>query len=171
MKSSTRKTLKAIAALLSVVVISVIFIDFKIPTALTVPEGEKIDISIPIFGGLVDIESSECSFERTGNRITLATSKTGEYNIGVSFLGVPLKKTTLNVIKGDKVIPGGNVVGIKIHFDGVLVVGIAEFYDGVLWITVPTGILLKGRALPTSGAASGPLTTVAPTCKPLGAII
>jgi hypothetical protein len=41
--------------------------------------------------------------------------------------------------------------------------------SSTLWITVPTGIRDSGRQLPTEISASGPLATVAPTCRRAGA--
>ena len=48
-----------------------------------------------------------------------------------SFLGVPLKKVTVEVAEDRRLIPGGQALGVAMRTEGVLIVGIGEAAEGV----------------------------------------
>ena len=50
----------------------------------------------------------------------------GERKYSLSLLGWNIKTITTNTIPTTKVIPLGNLVGVKLYTDGVLVVGVSE---------------------------------------------
>ena len=62
--------------------------------------------------------------EETANMQVINNKKEKKYNL--SFLGLNLKTITANIIPNIKVIPLGNIVGLKLNTKGVLVVGTSE---------------------------------------------
>lgn len=115
------------AAIISVALASAaIFLSLRIPGNLTIQEGERLNISIPLLSSVVDIKNKGFNLEQSNDIISLTASKEGSYDIGFSILGLPVKNATLNVIKPCEVIPGGNTIGIKLYLKGVLVVGLSE---------------------------------------------
>lgn len=104
-----------------------------IPENLILFENEELNFN-PIFG--IKIEESIQVGANIGER-TLAqiqhptsnfesqtSSKEKQYNL--SLLGINLKTITANVIPNTKVIPLGNLIGLKLYTKGVLVVGMNE---------------------------------------------
>lgn len=88
----------------------------KIPSKITLFEGEDINLKTVLginfnYADTIETSSSE------GNK----------KNIQVSFLdNIPIKNVDVNVIPKTKVIPLGNIAGVKLYTNGVLVVGMSE---------------------------------------------
>ena len=88
----------------------------KIPSKITFFEGEDINLKTVLginfnYADTIETSSSE------GNK----------KNIQVSFLdNIPIKNVDVNVIPKTKVIPLGNIAGVKLYTNGVLVVGMSE---------------------------------------------
>ncbi len=88
----------------------------KIPSKITLFEGEDINLKTVLginfnYADTIETSSSE------------GTKK----NIQVSFLdNIPIKNVDVNVIPKTKVIPLGNIAGVKLYTNGVLVVGMSE---------------------------------------------
>lgn len=105
----------------------------SIPESIILFENEELNLN-PIFGVKIEeaIEVGSNIGERTSSNIQLQTSnlqsqtlsKETKYNL--SILGVNLKTITTNVTPITKVIPLGNLVGLKLYTKGVLVVGMNE---------------------------------------------
>lgn len=88
----------------------------KIPSKITLFEGEDINLKTVLginfnYADTIETSSSE------------GTKK----NMQVSFFdNIPIKNVDVNVIPKTKVIPLGNIAGVKLYTNGVLVVGMSE---------------------------------------------
>lgn len=89
----------------------------------TIPENiivfKNENIRIRTVAGLKITESIPVST----NMAEMAQRKTETKEYNVSLLGINLKKIKANVINQTKVIPLGNIIGLKLYTQGVLVVG------------------------------------------------
>ena len=88
----------------------------SIPDSIILFENEELNFE-PILGIKVE-ETVEAGANLEGN------SPNREYNL--SLLGFSLKTITANIISNTRVIPLGNIVGLKLYTKGVLVVGVSE---------------------------------------------
>lgn len=120
---------------LLIVLIYVCNID-NLPNEIVLFEGEKLSLNT-IIG--VDIEtefSSNPNIERIENNETITVSTdakdikeldcTGTINLSVNLLGSKVKEINVNVIENTEVVPMGNLIGVKLYTNGVLVVGMSE---------------------------------------------
>ena len=98
----------------------------SIPESLILFENEELNLN-PIFGIKIEeaIEVGANIGGRVSSNFQPQTSKK-EARYTLSLLGVNLKTITANVIPNTKVIPLGNLVGLKLYTKGVLVVGMNE---------------------------------------------
>lgn len=92
----------------------------SIPESLILFENEELNFS-PILGIKIE-ETVEAGINLQGNKSSQVSEK--EYNL--SLLGFNLKTIKANVIPNMKVVPLGNIVGLKLYTKGVLVVGVSE---------------------------------------------
>ena len=61
------------------------------------------------------------------NPFSVSSETLGEYEIQLKLFGlIPIKEISLEVIEELEVIPGGEVVGLQIETDGILVLGTGE---------------------------------------------
>ena len=84
-----------------------------IPKQLTLLEGENLEIKT-----LYGLEVVETSSTISGNENTIKLS--------LNLLGQNVKDVTLNVLEDIEVIPIGNIIGLKLYTNGVLIVGMSE---------------------------------------------
>lgn len=97
----------------------------SIPDSLILFQNQDLDIKT-IFGlKLEETVTVGANLETNSKSVNLKGSlKEKEYNL--SLLGINLKTIRANVIPNAKVIPLGNLVGLKLYTKGVLVVGMSE---------------------------------------------
>lgn len=109
---------------LMVVYVYVIVID-TMPDELVVFEGENIKLKT-LFG--FSIESNSDTIETSSsNGETVEASKSGTTTLEVSlFNNILIKNVSVDVLPRTKVIPVGNIAGLKLYTNGVLVVGMSE---------------------------------------------
>lgn len=50
----------------------------------------------------------------------------GDYSASLSIFGIPYKSVTVTVLEDDKVIPGGQTVGIRLYSDGLVVIALGR---------------------------------------------
>lgn len=91
-----------------------------IPNSLILFENEELNIK-SIWGMKIE-ETIEVGANISKSNVSGSEQK--KYN--VSLLGVNLKTIKANVIETTKVVPLGNLVGLKLYTQGVLVVGLSE---------------------------------------------
>ena len=105
----------------------------NLPDNIILFEGETLNLKT-IFG--VNIEtafSSNPNIERINNNETITVSAnaendnlTGQINLKVSLLGIKVKEINVDIIENAKVVPLGELIGVKLYTNGVLVVGMSE---------------------------------------------
>lgn len=98
----------------------------SIPNSLILFQNQDLDIN-PILG--VKIEeavpvAAEIAKQETSNAQIPISNTEKQYNL--SLFGINLKTINANIIPNTKVIPLGNLVGLKLYTKGVLVVGLSE---------------------------------------------
>ena len=84
-----------------------------IPKQITLLEGENLEIKT-----LYGLEVVETSSTISGNENTIKLS--------LNLLGQNVKDVTLNVLEDIEVIPIGNIIGLRLYTNGVLIVGMSE---------------------------------------------
>ncbi|MDF2556405.1 MAG: SpoIVB peptidase [Bacillales bacterium] len=96
----------------------------KLPSVIDVFQGDsihvlsnsnvnaKIDDAVPVF-----------AVEKGIHGLYIDGEKVGEQNVVFNLAGIPIKKSTVRVLKEMKVIPGGQSIGVQLNTLGVLVVG------------------------------------------------
>ena len=112
--------------------IYVVSID-NIPQTIEIFQGEEINIQT-LWG--INISNSDKTIETSTRLYSNTFDKIGEEELEVSlFDKIKLKTINVNVIEDVEVIPVGEIVGIKLYTNGVLVVGTAsiEGYDGKIY--------------------------------------
>jgi len=97
----------------------------SIPESLILFQNEELKIN-PIFGVKLEetVEVGANISKKTQITEEVSNIQSKEYNL--SLLGFNLKTITANIIPNTKVIPLGNLVGLKLYTKGVLVVGMSE---------------------------------------------
>ena len=98
----------------------------SIPKSIILFENEEF--SIDIIAGL-KLEETITVGLNIGTEVSSKVKSIGSNNkkqYNLSLLGFNLKTITANVIENTKVIPLGNLIGLKLYTDGVLVVGMSE---------------------------------------------
>ena len=136
MKNFLKKTAISFTLLmLFIILVYVCNID-NLPSNIILFEGETLSLNT-IFG--VEIEtafSSNPNIEKLENNeaITVSTEAndmekidyTGTINLNVKLLGAKVKEISVNIIENTEVVPIGNLIGVKLYTNGVLVVGMSE---------------------------------------------
>lgn len=119
-----RKNYKSILILLSLLIVLAYTANItSIPDSLILFQNEELNLK-PILG--LKIEETVqvgADINKENSKLQSQTSKK-EYNL--SLLGFNLKTVTANIIPNTKVIPLGNLIGLKLYTKGVLVVGMSE---------------------------------------------
>lgn len=93
-----------------------------VPDEIILFENEKLDL-----GKFFTVES-ETDYGGVLKDNQLASDDTERYFAQVKFGGIiPVKTVKVSVIQEQKVIPGGNSIGIKLYTDGLMVVGVSDF--------------------------------------------
>jgi len=96
----------------------------SISESIILLENEKLDIN-PIFG--IKTEETIEVDANIGNKInSQLENQTSKKQYNLSLLGFNLKTITANIIPKIKVIPLGELVGLKLNTKGILVVGVSQ---------------------------------------------
>lgn len=127
------KNLFRIFSILSLLFASVIFAfvflgEKTIPDSINLVENEELHVN-----GIFSLESSQAE----ANTVLSANSKNSvasddtskSYTVDISVLNtIPVKSSTVTVSKRQYVVPSGDIFGIKIYADGVLIVGMDDVF-------------------------------------------
>jgi len=97
--------------------------DFSVPMEVSIRDEEAIGVlyvnSEPLSEEVIDIDLQE--------PFSVSSQSLGEYEVLLKLFGfIPIKEISVEVIEEPEVIPGGNVVGLQIETDGILVLGTGE---------------------------------------------
>lgn len=108
---------------LLLLLIYVVSID-SIPDSMILFQGEKLEVNTRL--GLNIKQQEKETVEVVSNLETEITKETGKVELQLQLGSIPIKEITVNVIPKSVVIPGGEVIGLKLYTNGVLVVGMSE---------------------------------------------
>ena len=122
MKKYSYRKLLIILFMLNLFAITVFYIKYcksQLPNTIHIKKGEKISLcySIP---ASATINNQKIKLNRT---FIFQKCSSGQYEMKTSLFGaIPLKKIKVKVVDGQKVIPSGQVVGIYVETNGLLVI-------------------------------------------------
>ena len=94
----------------------------QIPKQITIFEGEKISMKT-----LIGLSLKENTVETASTNENKIEKKVKTANIELNlFNNIKLKDVEVNILPKTTVIPVGNIAGVKLYTNGVLVVGMSE---------------------------------------------
>ncbi len=127
MKNKLKKATKRTLLLLVLLIIYTYVVAIEnIPNNMVVFEGETFSLNT-LFGLTVNIENGNGIIETVSNSGEKAINQTGTQKLALNlFDSLKIKKLNVDVIPKTTVIPVGNIAGLKLYTDGVLVVGMSE---------------------------------------------
>ena len=93
-------------------------------------ENKNLDISFPFSLDYNNDETIVQTIYNEGSKsYNLNGIETGESQLQLKLLGLPLKNVNLNVIERPNLVPGGNSIGVRLNTKGVLIVAITDVID------------------------------------------
>lgn len=113
--------LKIILILVLLIMLVYVVSITSIPESIILFENEEF--SVDMIAG-IKLKETISVGSTLGTKLSTNINNQKQYNL--SLLGFNLKKITANIIENTKVVPLGNLVGLKLYTDGVLVVGMSE---------------------------------------------
>ena len=121
------KKLKRILLIIILILIYTYFVAIdSIPKEIVVFEGESINIKT-ILGLSINNAEKQKTILTASNMGTSITNEIGTKQLSVKlFDNIQVKNIDVSVIPKTKVIPLGNLAGVKLYTNGVLVVGMSE---------------------------------------------
>lgn len=115
---------KIILVFILLIIYSYVLVIQNLPDELVAFEGESITMKT-LFG--LNIETNSDTIEASSNNNESIAQKSGKATLKVSlFDNIPIKNVNVDVLPRTKVIPVGNIAGVKLYTSGVLVVGMSE---------------------------------------------
>lgn len=97
----------------------------QIPEKIVVLDGESLKLPMAFGLKIEKPEESEAILTATSLEKEITKIKTSNYQLKL-FGRIPIKDVSVNVIPKTYVVPLGNIVGLKLYTNGVLVVGMSE---------------------------------------------
>lgn len=98
----------------------------SIPDNIVIFEGEKITLNT-IFGITASLTKNDNALETLSNNESSKINETGKATVKLSlFENIFVKNINVDVLPKATVIPVGNIAGIRLYTNGVLVVGMSE---------------------------------------------
>ncbi len=160
MKYKRRRPLVRIGVLVGILVLLIVPITvayFYIPSNIKIRVGEEhlFNFELPLKAQIVQDEKLKVKdiLEETDIRdyfnlnrpFCLTMGEEGRADMTVSLFGIlPIKTVGVEAIRCDELIPSGEIVGIKVNTDGILVLGVGEFESGLGQVSPCKGIVEKG---------------------------
>lgn len=94
-----------------------------LPAAMTIVKGKAH--ALPAF---VEPRTAKVGFlmQKSGKSVSITPTEAGNYTVDFSALGLFHKTVTVHVLQEEKVLLGGELIGIKMYMDGALVIGMSE---------------------------------------------
>lgn len=125
-----------ISILIGVLIIALIYISdiTNIPNSIILFKEEEFKVNTVFGVSLNTLEVSnnngyDISDQETIQTLSNSYVDTEEIiNVGVNLFGIQVKEVSINVIDDIEVVPLGNLIGMKLYTNGVLVVGMSEIY-------------------------------------------
>ena len=114
-----------------IVIYAYLLMIINLPDNLVIFEGENINMKT-LFGISLKVnqemtEAVSSSISKSDFKSELAEQKSGKATVEVSLFDfISLKDVEVDILPKTKVIPVGNIAGVKLYTSGVLVVGMSE---------------------------------------------
>lgn len=146
-------------SLLGLLIASVIFVfvflgEKRIPDSFHLIENEEIHVN-----GIYSFKSSQSKEETAlsaSSKGLISAENDASYKVDISVLNtIPVKSSTVTVSKRKYVVPGGEIFGIKIFTEGVLIVGMDDVYtsEGAVNPAKEAGLKVGDVILSVNGKA------------------
>ena len=116
------KNLRKIIIIFCLLIIYVYFCNlYFFPDTFIIKENSKLEFNL-------------CPFIKCESVILTNSDDDKSYKIDLTCLGIKVKSSEVKVIEDIKLVPGGNVIGIKLYSDGIMILGTSkiENEDGEL---------------------------------------
>ncbi|WP_409276307.1 SpoIVB peptidase [Neobacillus sp. SCS-31] len=95
-----------------------------IPKQITVFQGDQVSFGkASAVSAAVAANSETIVLNQTEHLVSVSAKESGKSEVILDLAGIPIKKVDVNVLKGFRVYPGGQSIGVKLNTVGVLVVG------------------------------------------------
>ena len=126
-----KQIVKLLLVFFLMVIYAYILVIINLPDNLVIFEGEDLRMKT-IFGislkvNQEKIEAVSSSISKSDFKSELAEQKSGKATVEVSLFDIiSLKDVEIDILPKTKVIPVGNIAGVKLYTSGVLVVGMSE---------------------------------------------
>lgn len=125
------KKLKPILIILFMMIIYVYICNITLlPNNIIIFEGEEVNLKTIAGINIKRANRSNVEVVQASTNIEEAKSKyntAGTFELNLDLFGsIPVKEINVNVIPKTKVVPLGNLIGVKLYTSGVLVVGMSE---------------------------------------------
>ena len=116
-----------------------------LPSSVSIVEGEKAKISSVVPVSISSNSETEGVIEYDFSSMEVSSETPGSYDATVSVMGIPVKSVSINVMEDKMLIPVGNVEGIVLKYDGMLVLGTGKIEtDSGETVSPSKGILKSG---------------------------
>lgn len=127
MKEKIKKILKKVPILLILLIIYIYLLAIDaVPDNIVAFEGETLSVNT-LLGFSLNLNEQSKTLETSAPTGTKTLNETGKQQVSVQlFDSFEVKKVDVDVLPKTTVIPVGNVAGLKLYTEGVLVVGMSE---------------------------------------------
>ena len=127
MKKNIVKNVRRVCLVLTLLVLYTYVVSIQnLPNNIVIFEGEKVSLNT-LFGVSLNIKNDNGIVQTVSNNEGKTINETGRQKIAVNlFNNVEVKNLNVDVIPKTTVIPVGNIAGLKLYTQGVLVVGMTE---------------------------------------------
>lgn len=117
------------------VIFTLIFLGYKTyPDSINLLENQEINVN-----GIYSLQNSQTESNvrsaNSANTVSDVSEGAESYQVNISLLNtIPVKSSTVTVSKRQYVVPSGDIFGVKIFTDGILIVGMDDVptADGIL---------------------------------------
>ncbi len=130
-----KQIIKLLLVFFLMVIYAYLLLIINLPDNLVIFEGENINMKT-LFGISLKVnqdktEAVSSTISKSDYKTDLANQKSGKTTLEVSLFDfISLKDVEVDILPKTKVIPVGNIAGVKLYTNGVLVVGMSEI-EGV----------------------------------------
>ncbi len=130
MKENRKVILGTLLASIFLVILIYITNISSLPENIIMFQGEKLNLNtllgIEVQEKNKEINKQDLQTVQASSNWNIDDEYTGKVNLSVNLFGINVKDITVNVIETTQVVPLGELVGLKLYTNGVLVVGMSE---------------------------------------------
>ena len=111
------KKVRKIIIIFCLLIIYVYFCNiYYFPNSFIIKEKSKLEFRL-------------CPFINCESIIQTDSNNSNNYKLKLSFAGITLKESNVDIVEDVKLIPVGRIVGLKLYSDGIMIVGSTEIED------------------------------------------